>query len=129
MNTPKTPPGVDPSAIPILMEPVAGGEPAAPELPADARRDVSPRAPGRTEQQLLFDDIEPQPARPARRPPPSPAERLQAAREMLRARAPAIVDEVMAAHRKQLDDALRERLRRELASLLDDLAPPPDDPR
>ncbi|MFZ5724210.1 MAG: hypothetical protein ACOY33_11190 [Pseudomonadota bacterium] len=114
MHDPSRP---DPAAIPILMEPV--------ETPA-------PRALGREDQQPLFADIPPAPApepRRSRNPAPTAADRLRAAREMLRARAPAIVEEVAAAHQKQLAEVLRERLRRELNSLLDDLAGPEDPPR
>ncbi|MFP5441558.1 MAG: hypothetical protein ACLGHJ_08705 [Gammaproteobacteria bacterium] len=105
----------DHAAIPILMEPVEGA--AAPGAHG--------RALGREDQQPLFDDIPPAAAPERRRAPaPSQADRLRAAREMLRARAPAIVEEVAAAHQKQLADVLRERLRRELNDLLDDLAGP-----
>lgn len=122
------------STIPILMEPVAGDD----ESPADSNAFQDARPLGREDQQSLFTDL-PAPAstpRPAKRlPPPSQAQRLQAAKEMLRARAPALVEEVVAAHQKQLTGILRERLRRELSALLDDLAGddppkmPPDDPR
>lgn len=119
MTNPATP-GTDPAAIPTLMEPVAAGD--APILSGDARRDVSVR--GREHQQALFADLEPAPEKPVRKPAPTPAERLRAAREMLRARAPAIVEEVAAAHQQQLHAALRQRLQQELAQLLADLGGP-----
>lgn len=108
----------DNASIPILMEPVEGGS------------NVPVRTLGRQDQQPLFDDIPPAivPERRSRAPAPSQADRLRAAREMLRARAPAIVEEVIAAHQKQLGDVLRERLRREFNDLLDDLAGPLDPP-
>ena len=123
MIIPKAP--ADPASIPILMEPVATEAAAGGPGTADAR------PLGREDQQSLFADIPPAaaPERRTRPPAPGPADRLRAAREMLRARAPAIVDEVTAAHQKQLTEALRERLRQELASLLDDLtADPPSNP-
>lgn len=108
-STPKVPP----VSIPILMEPVA------------AEDGAGARPLGRENQQSLFTDIPPPAPAPERRraAPPTQAERLRAARELLRARAPAIVEEVAAEHQKQLAGILRERLRRELATLLDDLAP------
>lgn len=108
----------DHAAIPTLMEPVEGGA----HQPG--------RTLGREDQRPLFDDIPPAiiPERRSRAPAPSQADRLRAAREMLRARAPAIVEEVVAAHQKQLGDVLRERLRRELNDLLDDLTGPIDPP-
>lgn len=121
MTNPATP-DTDPAAIPTLMEPVAGGDAAA--LGGDARRDVAAPVPGREHQQALFADLEPAPEKPVRKPAPTPAERLRAAREMLRARAPAIVEEVAAAHQQQLHAALRQRLQQELAQLLADLGGP-----
>lgn len=122
-DTPPKGPPAD-ATIPILMEPVPGDAPGT--VP-----DGSPRPLRREDQQSLFSDIPPAPPEPPRRPrtpAPSQADRLRAAREMLRARAPAIVEEVAAAHQKQLADVLRERLRRELSSLLDDLAGDPAEP-
>lgn len=114
MSTPAPP---DQNAIPILME-------LADTAPAGVR------TLGREDQQPLFADLPPTaaPEKRVRPPAPSPAERLRVAKEMLRARAPAIVEEVAAAHQKQLAEVLRERLRRELSALLDDLAGPDDTP-
>ncbi len=111
MNKPGQP-AVD---IPILMELVADNS----DDTQAARRSL-----GREDQQALFAELPPATSA-KRRSPPTPAERLRAAREMLKLRAPAIVEEVMAAHQQQLAADLRTRLQRELADLLADLDPPP----
>lgn len=114
------------AAIPILMEPLPevagnGDVPAAHVL-------------GRADQQSLFDEPEPPvPPRPrpaARRSAPGP-EHLRAAGHLLRARAPAILDELVQANAERLTAELRERLARELDSLLAELtgsAPAAGDP-
>lgn len=114
-------PGQPTIDIPILMEAVAD-TPAPPveAVPGEHGR----RSLAREDQQALFAELPP-PAGPVkRRPPPTPAERLRAAREMLKLRAPAIIEEVVGAHRQQLVADLRARLQQELAALLADLDPP-----
>ncbi len=93
-----------PADIPTLMEPVSDAAPDA------------PRALGRRDQQSLFDEL-PAPATPPPRRSSTEAART-AALHLLRARAPAIIDEVVAEQSGRLTTALRERLRRELDVLL-----------
>lgn len=123
------------AAIPILLDPVrespaAGDAAPAGELP-DEHQDRRPL--GRADQQSLFDDItagasDTPPAspatattKPARRPPPATGLQRMA-ENLLRARAPAIIDELVDAQAQQLSAALRERLRAELVTLLAELA-------
>lgn len=121
MSSQHTPPPDDHAAIPILMEPVP--------LEAGTTDVAGPAALPRAAQQSLFDDPAPQPAVP---PVPPPARRrtagpehLRAAGHLLRARAPAIVDEIVAAHAARLSAELRDRLQQELETLLDELTAPP----
>jgi hypothetical protein len=123
-------------AIPILLErvtedvdPAAGDPRVAPSpdtpvtQPAAIAR-VSVRVlPGREAQQSLFDeaDLPPATAMPARRRKPAPSlQRL--AEDLLRVRAPAIINELADEHARRLSAELAERLRRELARLLAELA-------
>lgn len=109
------------AAIPILLEPVpqtsaplAAGTPLVRTL-------------GRVDQQSLFDE----PAPPNTALPPrsrtvarktAAPELLRAASHILQARAPAIVDEIVAAHAGRLDAELRQRLQSELESLLKEMS-------
>ncbi len=108
------------AAIPILLEPV----PQTPTpLPAGT---PSVRTLGRVDQQSLFDE----PVPPNNPPPPraravrktSAPELLRAAGHILQARAPAIVDEIVAAHAARLSAELRQRLQSELESLLKEMS-------
>jgi len=125
-------------AIPILMERVTDEvPPPAPDapplpLPSPPARSAtagevavaSPRPlPGREAQQALFDeaDLPPAPAQPVRRRKPAPSlQRL--AEDLLRARAPAIINELADEHARRLSAELGERLHRELVRLLAELA-------
>ncbi len=120
MSSQHTPPPDDHAAIPILMEPVP--------LETGTADVAGPAALPRAAQQSLFDDPAPQPATPAtppaaRRRAAGP-EHLRAAGHLLRARAPAIVDEIVAAHSARLTAELHDRLQQELESLLEELVAP-----
>ncbi len=109
------------AAIPILLEPV----PQAP-TPLPAGTPVV-RTLGRVDQQSLFDEPLPSDdALPARSRAPtrktSTPELLRAAGHILQARAPAIVDEIVAAHAGRLGAELRQRLQSELESLLKEMS-------
>lgn len=124
------------AAIPILLEPVpepapeASAEDAPMRIDEDAADAPEQRpVPGREAQQSLFDE----PAVPApvaatprrRRAAPS---LQQVAENLLRARAPAIIDELVEAEAGRLAGLLHERLRAELARLMAELAAKdPDD--
>lgn len=99
------PPGNDSATIPILMEPVS-------DTPSS-----TPPAPERPDQHSLFDE-----SLPAAEAPPPRRHSTQAARaaalQLLRARAPAIIDELITEQSKQLTALLRTRLQRELEALL-----------
>ena len=106
------------AAIPILLEPVAETPPALVDVGA-------PRTLSRVDQQSLFDDPAPvtatRPRAVPRRAEPSP-ELLRAAGHILKARAPAIIDEVVEAHAVRLGTELRRRLQGELESLLREMS-------
>lgn len=85
--------------------------------------------PGREAQQSLFDALDLPPAIP---PPAARRKRLpptlqRMAEDLLRTRAPAIINELADEHARRLSTELRERLRKELARLLAELAEQHDD--
>ncbi|MFZ5698064.1 MAG: hypothetical protein ACOY9J_04980 [Pseudomonadota bacterium] len=109
------------AAIPILLEPVPQTS-----VPLSAGTPLV-RTLGRVDQQSLFDE----PAPPNNALPPrsrtvarktAAPELLRAADHILRARAPAIVDEIVAAHAARLNTELRQRLQNELESLLKEMS-------
>lgn len=132
-RTPPAPPSAAPAAtddfaaIPILLEAVA--EASTPESPASLDDVRAPRALGRADQQSLFDDpgtprtVAPTPIKaPVRRTATASPERVRAAGHLLKARAPAIIDEVVTAHAARISDELRRRLQDELESLLAEMS-------
>lgn len=102
--------------------------------PAGVHEDSVARAglralPGREAQQSLFDALDlpsavPPPAARRKRLPPT-LQRM--AEDLLRTRAPAIINELADEHARRLSTELRERLRKELARLLAELAEQHDD--
>lgn len=129
----------DHDAVPILLNPVreAEGVQALRELSAslarspvvkdpplsvqEPARPASRVLPGREAQQSLFDDLPvPPPQRTRRGKLPPTLQRM--AEDLLRTRAPAIINELADEHARRLSTELRERLRKELARLLAELA-------